>query len=115
MFFDVSDISANVSSFFSCSGNVFINKFSIPASENRFSVYLKQYSFICTFFFSASGNPNIFQRKSLLLLVETDFLASGNHFPFSDTPTTDSFILPSNGNVFVNKFCILVSQSGFSG
>ena len=35
---------------FSSSGNVFINKFSIPTSENRFSVYLKQYSFIWKFF-----------------------------------------------------------------
>ena len=35
---------------FSFSGNVFINKFSIPTGENRFSVYLKQYSFIWTFF-----------------------------------------------------------------
>ena len=73
-------------------------------------------------YFSASGSHywnkgvNTFQRKSLLLLVETDFLAIGNHFfPFSDTPATDSFIFPSNGNVFVNKSCILVSQSGFSG
>ena len=35
--------------------------------------------------------------------METDFLASGNHFlPFSDTLATDSFIFPFNGNVFVN-------------
>ena len=49
--------------------------------------------------------------------METDFLASGNHFvlPFRDTPVADSFIFPSNGNLFVNKSWILVSQSGFSG
>ena len=46
--------------------------------------------------------------------METDFLASGNHFflPFSNTPATDSFIFPSVGNAFVRKSCILVSQSG---
>ena len=49
--------------------------------------------------------------------MDTDFLASGNHFflPFSDTRATDSFIFPSNENIFVNKSCILVSQSGFYG
>ena len=34
---------------------------------------------------------------------------------FSDTPTPDSFIFPSKGNVFINNSCILVSESGFSG
>ena len=43
---------------FSSNENVFINKFFIPVSENRFFVYLKQYSFIWTIFFSVSGNPN---------------------------------------------------------
>ena len=49
--------------------------------------------------------------------METDSLASGYHFflPYSDTPATDSFIFPANEKVFVNKPCILVSQSGFSG
>ena len=37
--------------------------------------------------------------------METDFPTSGNHFflPFSDTPTTDSFIFPSNRNVFLTS------------
>ena len=35
--------------------------------------------------------------------------------PFSDTSATDCFIFQSNGNVFVNKSCMLVSQRGFSG
>ena len=58
-----------------------------------------------------------FLKITSFLLVETDFLAGGNHFflPFSHKPATDNFIFPSNGQVFVNKFCILVSQSGFSG
>ena len=42
---------------FSSSRNVFLSKFCIPASGNRFSVYLKQYSFIWRFF-SASWNHN---------------------------------------------------------
>ena len=44
-------------------------------------------------------------------------MASRNHFflPFSDTPATASFIFPSSGNAFLNKFCILVSGKGFSG
>ena len=98
----------------SSSRKVLLKKLSIPAIGNQFSVYLKQYSFICRF----------------LVLVESQFLknnlipSSGNSFsgswapffflPFSDTPATDSFIFPSNGNVFVNMFCILVSHSGFS-
>ena len=45
MFFGLSDIPANTSSF-SVQQKVFLNKFSIPASVNRFSVYLKRYSFI---------------------------------------------------------------------
>ena len=51
------------------------------------------------------------------MLEETIFLGSGNHFfrPFSDTPATESFIFPSNENMFVNKSCIQVIQSGFSG
>ena len=56
--------------------------FSIHANGNRFSGYLKQYSFIQRFF-SASGNYRgnvIFEKKILFLLVETDFLANGNHF-----------------------------------
>ena len=46
-----------------------------------------------------------------ILLVEIDFLVSGNHFflQFSDTPVTNSFIFLSNGNVFLNKSCIPVS------
>ena len=56
--------------------------FSILTNGNRFSVYLKQYSFIQRFF-SASGNHRgnaIFEKKTLFLLVETDFLANGNNF-----------------------------------
>ena len=58
-----------------------------------------------------------FLKNNLIPASETDFLASGNQFflLFSDTPATGNFIFLSNGNVFVNKFCILVSQSGFSG
>ena len=50
--------------------------------------------------------------------METDFLASGNHFflpllaLFLDTA---SFIFPSSGNVFLNESCIPVSGNGFSG
>ena len=35
--------------------------------------------------------------------------------PFSGTPATDGFFYPCNGNVFVNKPGIEVSQSGFYG
>ena len=114
---------------FSFSRNVVLNKFSIPTSGDQFSVHLKQYSFILTFF-SASGN-SIFKKITLFPLVETDFLASGNHF-FSSIfrhychhgdiililylhAASDSFIFPSKGNVFVIKSCILVNQNGFSG
>ena len=62
----------------------------------------EQYSFIWTFFYG-SGNPvKTIRTITLFLLVETDFLDSRNHFllPFSETPATDSFMFPSNGNVF---------------
>ena len=62
------------------------------------------------------GEIPIFQ--TLFLRVQTDFLTSGNHFfffvSFLDTLATDSFIFPVNGSLFVNKSCILVSQSRFS-
>ena len=35
--------------------------------------------------------------------------------PLSDAPVTNSFIFPSNRNVFINQCCILASKSGFSG
>ena len=53
IFFDFSDIPTIA--VFSSSRNVFLNKFSIPVSGNRFSVFLKQYFFIWRFF-SAIGN-----------------------------------------------------------
>ena len=59
IFFNFSDISANAS-FSLCRRNVFLNKFSVPAGGNRFSVHMKQYSFIWRLF-SASGNP-IFEK-----------------------------------------------------
>ena len=93
IFFDFSYISGNVSIFLS-NRNGFFNKFSILARGT--------YSFIWTFFYG-SGNPVKTIRKiTLFVLVETDFLDSRNHFllPFSETPATDSFIFPSNGNVF---------------
>ena len=36
--------------------------------------------------------------------METDFVASGNHFfpPFWDTPATASFIFRFSGNAFLN-------------
>ena len=49
IFFGFSDIPANTSSFH-VQQKVFLNKFSIPASVNRFSVCLKRYSFIWIFF-----------------------------------------------------------------
>ena len=44
----------------------------------------------------------LFLKITLFLLVETDFLPSGNYFflPFSDNPVTNSFIFSSNGNLF---------------
>ena len=58
-----------------------------------------------------------FLKNNLIPASGTDFLADGNHFflPFSDTTATDSFMFLSHGNLFVNKSCILVSQSGFCG
>ena len=48
-------------------------------------------------------------------LAEIQFLKN-NLIPASGTDflDSDSFIFPSNVNVFVNKSYILVSQSGFS-
>ena len=102
IFFDFSDAPVNRSSF-SSSRNV--SEFSISASGNQFSVQLKEYSFIQRFF-SARGNREIqFMKKTLFLLVKTDFLASDNLFllPFSGTPATVSFIFPSHGNAFLNE------------
>ena len=60
------------------------------------------------------GKSNLW-KKTLFLLVKTDFLASGNLFflPFSGTPATVSFIFPSHGNVFLNESWILISRNGF--
>ena len=75
IFFGFSDISANVSSFLS-SRNIFFNKFSISAGGNRLSVYLKQYSFIWTFFVLAEiqflkNNLIPASGKLIFWLVET--------------------------------------------
>ena len=51
IFFDFSDISANASSFFVQQKRILKQILFILASGNQFSVYLKQYSFIWTFFF----------------------------------------------------------------
>ena len=70
-------------------------------TNSRF-LLAEQYSFIWTFFYG-SGNPvKTIREITLFVLVETDFLDIRNHFllPFSETPATDSFIFPSNGNVF---------------
>ena len=91
---------------FSSSRNVVLNKFSIPAGENKFSVYLKQYSFIWRFFLLLETIGEIlFLKITFFLIKETDFLANGTYFflPLSDTPATDSFVFPSNRNVFVNS------------
>ena len=91
IFFNFSDIPAKAN--FSSCRNVFLNKFSIPASGNQFSVYLKQYSFIWRFF-SISKNP-IFWKTTLFLLVDTNFLVSENHF-------LNKFFIPAIGERF---FC----------
>ena len=75
IFFGFSDISAKVSSFLS-SRNIFFNKFSISAGGNRLSVYLKQYSFIWTFFVLAEiqflkNNLIPASEKLIFCLVET--------------------------------------------
>ena len=92
--------------YFSSSRNVFLNKFSFPASGNRFSVYLEQYSFIWRYFLLVEIP---FLKNNLIPASETDFLTSGNilFLPFLGIPATDSPISPFNGNVFVNKCCIL--------
>ena len=82
IFFNFSNISANVISF-SSSKNVFLNKISIADSGDQFSVYLKQYSFISTFL-SVSGNP-IFENKFIpakliFWLVETILSSIFRHF-----------------------------------
>ena len=82
IFFNFSNISANVISF-SSSQNVFLNKISIADSGDQFSVYLKQYSFISTFL-SVSGNP-IFENKFIpakliFWLVETILSSIFRHF-----------------------------------
>ena len=60
--------------------NVFLNEFSILASGNRHSVQLKQCSFIQSFVFCLwKPEDPIFEKITLFLLVETDFLASGNY------------------------------------
>ena len=50
-----------------------------------------------------------FWKVTLFLLVETDILASGNHFFLLawDTPATAGFIFPSSGNVFLNAYWLL--------
>ena len=82
---------------FPSSGKVFLNEFFIPASQNGFSVWWKDYIFI-------QSNVEAFEiRRWQFLLVKTDFLASKTFFPrFSDTPSSKSY-LPSNENRFLNK------------
>ena len=50
-----------------------------------------------------------FLKNNLIPASGTDFLTSGNilFLPFLGIPATDSPISPFNGNVFVNKCCIL--------
>ena len=67
IFFDFSDISANVSSFF-------VQQKSIP-KQILHSCYWKP-----IYFLSFSAMKYIFWKITLFLLVETDFLASENHF-----------------------------------
>ena len=98
IFFDFSNISGK--QFFRLVETLFLNKFFIPTSGKRFSVYLKQFSFISRFF-SASRNP-IFEKKTLFLLVETDFLVR------TDFLSIFRHSCHWYWHLFVNKSCILV-------
>ena len=104
--------------FFPARGNHYLNYREAYLKLYHYCFLLVETDFLSTWFyleiFFCYWEFN-FWKITLFSLVETDFLASGNHlfFPFSDYPATDSFIFPSNGNVFVNNFCILVSQSEF--
>ena len=63
--------------------NVFLNELSIPASENRLFCLVETIFFYLEIFvlFVETGRSN-FWKITLFLLLETDFLASGNHFFF---------------------------------
>ena len=57
----------------------------------------------------------IFQRMLHSQVVETDFLASTNHFflyVFPETPARERFLL-SSGNLFLNESFILAVGEGF--
>ena len=75
------------------------------------------------FLFSPNG---ILLFRDFILLVEsgkskfwkiTLFLLEKPFFflLFSDNSATANFIFPSSGNVFLNLYCIPVSEKGFSG
>ena len=61
-------------------------------------------------FFSNSGNRHGYEWRNLFLLVESDFLASGNYFlPLSHIFFKESFI-PISGNEFFSpkeQHCVL--------
>ena len=60
--------------------NVFLNEFSIPASGNRLSFSLHNILLFRNFFlFVETGRFN-FWKITFFLLIETNFLACGNHF-----------------------------------
>ena len=136
---------------FPSSRNVFLNEFSIPASENPLSlqthhVYstLKrrgnglfhivstwntrgvfvEFCLVKTVFFYleisflvVETGKSYLWKTTIFLLVENDFLASGNHFflLLSDTLVTCSHIFSSSGKVFLKESYIPVSGNGFSG
>ena len=89
---------------FSSHRKVFLNEFSIPASGNSICLVETVFFYIEIFFLLVETEKSNFWKTPLFLLVETNFLANGNRFflPFSDTPTTTSFIFLCSGNVFLN-------------
>ena len=117
---------------FPSSENVFSNKSSVPASGNLFSVQWKQYALIQSFHFccwgkklkekpfSASENHlfNFIDRRSSfsvqwkyflmnasLRTVETEYLASRNHFYiFVDTCASESFFFVQWKRIFDRIF-----------
>ena len=93
------------------SGNHFLKIYLILAGGNHF--LLLSQIFFKEFFIPANRNT-FFSPEEKALFFTLNFF-SCQWKPFSDTPAIDTFIFVSNGNVLVNKSCILVSQSGISG
>ena len=73
-------ISVSMEAVFPSNRNVFLNKFSIPLMEIEFlSIWNNIFLFRDFFLFVETGRSN-FWKITLFLLIETHFLASGNHF-----------------------------------